>query len=1400
MDINRARQQLLNRFPQRYRQHIIDFASNLSSLDADVLIFTARKAACFFHCLEHLRLWTAGPRIITTDRLLDHHSGWIQGKRVAVVDEVIVSGTSLYRLKSALFAAGATEVTIHALFVNKDWFVSEFFSDGSLANSYIELPGPDAQALGTTIVRAFQCLPRPYSIDYPMSGWVTLTEHNIETLSSLPNWTLSTVDEQWGPRHQPSDGKDLEFFRFEPSCELHSELCDRIGVPTSIIVLLKIRTYGHWEQADQKKTYHFRIVPYVLLAEQSNAAVDALFAGLIAELNEPSRAELVRSCMTGKSRLRVIQYVLAARLARVWSEHCRGIGLRIPFVEDQRELSFVFPASVAPRLASLCDLGSAKQPDIHPKDLGRSRIAVEELEEMSEGLSASQYLALCRIFLDLYLNEEIPERIRALAEGINYFANLEASGRGDRLTRGKTLPEIRELMAATGVDVTPKQLSIFIDLAVDSGVIVPITVTRASNGAGSTLTRAYRHGEETYIVQRDLGLFHLMLSTMAEDVSRIFAEKNVRASSFGSNRIGRILTEKALVLFVRYAIDQGIFPRVYADAEDRSPGSQLIGIGYDMFGARVAIGEHKPTQLMAQNTFVNWLLKNGVLRSDADDGYVVNTSWNNPYGAPDDSHLTSAARFASVLSSAVQCLVLRVQSGEAEGKEIMKAIDRTFVTITTCESEASTLMAIGAELRRFDGELLALGVSEGATVDVRVLVTAERFVRHVISAMNSGYLKIAAFIRSEATRNALELSRDILKRDRVYAGLWDDIWRAVRREQSGKARDALVRHLTGAISVHLKGLLLVQFVRQAGLAKGGAPDRKVKVATSALKAKIRQMDKLIGEASQSTVAGMGDLARVISEALVWFEEISSAAPQRLPAFGAWAVAELCKLRVRARDQFEWIDGVTSDDGKIARLKEYDSIVSIRTHLTFDVWQHRYAGDFAALLSATLIRFRRSAAGPRAYSQTARSSAIAQGDFHAYGAHEVGGKMVITFLGDGKRGATWLGYVQASVTKMLTKDTPSEPLYRSSVALLGLEDSRRIYRDLDNGAFVSPSTAKALMRAGHLSNEQTGSLLAVLVDGAGKEDFGAAFVKEASETLRRKMNRLAVQDVVVHEAGGTFAIENFVDGESIVSSLPATDVAWVLIVEDELAAVLKCLAENDIDVVTTIRSDGMVVGDATIPHDCGTATARIFISLGQGNAAIGNLLTNVCTTEGKVFKFIVVSGICCSFGDHSSLTKVVLPTSSLDMQIWRRTNDGRTPRSEGRPMPGGTVQLIRWYLAMRDHSRAEGVSIIDNAIMVSDNDLLRVDSPNEEHRALAKQYSDKAVAYDMETAGVANWGYQNAHFPSVVVVKGLSDFGKSDKSDDNNRLIAAQNAIAVSLDFIRVSSRHASSTDSPSRPD
>ena len=162
-----------------------------------------------------------------------------------------------------------------------------------------------------------------------------------------------------------------------------------------------------------------------------------------------------------------------------------------------------------------------------------------------------------------------------------------------------------------------------------------------------------------------------------------------------------------------------------------------------------------------------------------------------------------------------------------------------------------------------------------------------------------------------------------------------------------------------------------------------------------------------------------------------------------------------------------------------------------------------------------------------------------------------------------------------------------------------------------------------------------------------------------------------------------------------------------------------------------------------------------------------------------------------------MTKVAIPTSVLDAQGGIVTNEGARFRSAGTPLATRPLQLVKWYLMVKGKRKLSNpdldidkIRILDSAVMVSDNDLLRTDDQSEKHRMLARNYSDKAAAYDMETAGVFNWGQENSHFPPAVVIKGLSDFGLTDKSDDANRTIAARNAMQISLDFIALSIGHA----------
>lgn len=1405
MDINAARQHVLNKFPPKYQQHVLDFSNNLSLLDVDVLIFTARKSACFFHCLEYLRLWDAGERIVTTDRLVEHDTSWLRGKRIAIIDEVIVSGTSLYRLLRALQEAGVAEVKVHALFINKEWFVQDFFKNDVLSHSHILLDGPDAQALGTTIVRAFNCIPRPYSIDYPMSGWNTLSCHQADSLAYLPGWQTTQIEEQWGKAEDGISGGQLAFFRFEPEKATFKALGAQIGIGLENFSLVKVRSYGKWETTDGNETYHFRVVPYLILRELSSDEIDRIFFELAAACSVPNRAALTGSCVTGKSRLRLIQYVLASRLGKAWANNLQDFGIRVSFVEDRREVSFIFPALIhdaVSELSASSQLNASSQlsASLQPRErlpVGTLDSVFDEWQEPSAPihLNTSQYLQLSSKFLDLYLNVEIPARQRAKELGEAYFSDSTAKTFRDRLNKGLTLEELASSLRGSGAYISENQISMFVDMAVDSGIVVPITVERDHDDGTRTLSRAYRHGEETYILQRDLGLFHSMLLSIADDVNKQVIVQKLNSALRTPHRLTKILLEKVLVLFLRYAIAKGIFPRVYADTDDRDPEAVLVGIGYDLFGARVARGDHKPTNLPFANTFVKWLLDTTILREDADDGYEVNAMWNNPYSKPDKTQLAETVRFSAVLASAVDYLTREAVKTKTPSKGVRYLVDRAFVTLTTCESEASTLMAIGAELRRFDRELENLGLVATAKIDFQQLVQSKRFIRSVVHALNSGLMKMDAFISDEAARNSERLSRALTTQDKVYGSLWDDIWEAAKRDQSTANLDALAGHLIGAVEVLLKALLLAHWVRSIALQRAAAPPNIVAAAAKSLRSKVSKVDQLVMALSSSpNREAHARLGAAASRARVYFDAVSSASDKDWPETSQRLVGEFVRLRVLARDQVEWIDAVTGDDGKIARLEEFDSVVVMKLHVGEEIWEKHFAKKFSTISNAAVQRFRTSTSGPRAYSKDGRIN-DGSGTFLIRPVRFSNGATIISFLSGEKRGASWLGYMFGECVKLAAQSDPLNIPYSASV-VLGLENSRKIHRDYRSGVIVLPTTARALLQLGQQSVPEAQGAFAVVSDSASKMEYSDSLLKEMTGNLRRGAQSRGVGDIAVPSAGGSFKVEKFTFSGNEQLGQQSRRVAWVVIVEDEGASALLELEQLGIVVRTSPAADGKIVGEAFLPTATGKVTLRIYISSSQGNTPIGNLLSNIASTEKVAPNFIVVSGICCCLGESDALTKVVIPTSVLDTQLGVETNTGSTLRAAGHSFAQKPLQLVKWYLMLRGKRKlsspgadVDDIKVMDNIAMVSNNDLLKTDNMDVQARTLARNYSDKAVAYDMETAGVVNWGHENPHFPAAVVIKGLSDLGLANKVDDENRKIAARNAMRISLDFIELSMSH-----------
>lgn len=1389
MDINTARQQLLNVFPQKYRQHILDFSSQLTELDVDVLIFTARKSACFFHCLEYLRLWDSRDRIVTTDRLVDHDMQWLKGKRIAVIDEVIVSGTSLFRLLSTLRAVGISRVEVHALFINEEWFVKDFFKGDVLSDSHIALSGPEAQALGTTIVRALHCIPRPYSIDYPMSGWNSLNRTQINFATHLPGWKISILDEIWAKHAVAGHGSLLEYYRFEPERSSLSALSEKIGIELKDAHLVKVRTYGKWDTIEGKELYYFRVVPYLVLSELTSGQIDLSFNKIVAKVSDSERLALENSCVTGKSRLRVMQYVFASRLGRIWAEELKKNGVNVSFVEDQREVSFVFPTIIHKALSELISLTSLKLEILY----GVESIEQQALpEHTSVQLTASQYLRLAEPFINMYLGEEIASRKNAKNKGDKYFDHLVEKSSTDRLNRGLTIKELANEVLKTGDGISSAQLSSFIDVAVDSGIIVPITIERIGNDS-TVLTRAYRHGEETYILPRDLAIIHEMLVTLAE-VIRKKTSGMVSSSALAlPHRLTKIILEKALVLFVRHAISEGIFPRVYVDAEDRDPRARRVGIGYDLLGARVSLDEHLSTELPQNQTFVNWLILNNILINDGEHGYEINKGWKHSYSKPDKSQLAFAVSFSSVLGSAVGLLAQTANSKNLTSKSTIGQIDRALVALTTCESEASVLMAIGAELRRFDNELKILNVAEESKVELIELVEKPRFTDYVELAVNSGYVKLMAFINEEARTNAEMLSSRISEQDRVYGGVWDSICESSRRDQSPANTEIFNKRIVDASATLLKCLLLTHWARKNALIEAKASQGKIAKAKKSFSKKVTDISRLAQDLATSSNAMHIEFAKAFKDAITYIEDFEKKSGQEWAYTSQLTMNEFIKLRVVARDQYEWIDHVTQDDGRIAKLEEYDSIATFFIDVDKDIWNLYFAKNIQDITASAIKRFHEIDGPPRQYARTT-GRVPAGGKLRALKIDDTGERIVLSVVSADKRGVVWLGYIFANCVKLFTQGGHI-PLKFSASVILGLEKSRKIHRNTSTSVIEIPTTAKALSRLGRRIMAEPGVNFSIVNDTVGAKNFRDAFVEEISNTLRAGVKTVSTSSVPVTGAGGEFTAEALVFPGTPRVELTAFKVAWVVIVEDEGASALIALNKIGVKPQSTLRADRKIVLEAILPTQTRDITLRIFMSSGQGNMNVANLLGNIASTETDI-KFIVVSGICCSFSNDESLTKVTIPLTVLDTQNKVNTEKELLLRTSGGSMAVLPQQLVRWYLTFKKKRILESpgldidnIKVLDNQVMVSDNDLMRNSNSQELHRTLARAFSDKAIGYDMETAGVFAWGNENLSAPPAVVIKGLADRGAFDKMDDDNRTKAAENAMRISLDFIELSSNH-----------
>jgi hypothetical protein len=502
--------ELLNFFEEKIRVKILEFCDKINQSEADLYILMARKAACFVNVLEEVSLISINGKVIS-ERLLDTQINWKNIKRIIIIDDVIISGTTLNRtLKSLKLINPNFDISVFVIGINDRWFNKQLLEDDYGA-SYIHYPikpldNAQCIRLSGDIVRLLAIYPMPYNIDFPIYQTIKFTHGTFQKILSIPGWEISDISSLSQKK------EDVFALTFIPSNE-HLERCGKLFFNDLIKnSLLKVRVYG--KKTKQKEVVSFSVVPMAVLPPLKSDQIQMLFQ----ELAGSQFTSLSENMFSLTSRLRFIQFIIADCLAGLFlNEVDRYTNKTVKLNRKHSSLRLLFPEELISTILKIADnqlidvdLQYNKQ-DIPVKEINY-KFSIDDYIEVNN--------ALMLPFLDIYYQLELPARQLALDFGKNVFELPEYKSKIDRLNKGYSYLELENILKDFPYEVRKRILSAFLDRAIDNGIAVPITVIE-----GNIAYRAYRHGEDVQFGQREERLCLEMFNAFTNKITRTTFQK-----------------------------------------------------------------------------------------------------------------------------------------------------------------------------------------------------------------------------------------------------------------------------------------------------------------------------------------------------------------------------------------------------------------------------------------------------------------------------------------------------------------------------------------------------------------------------------------------------------------------------------------------------------------------------------------------------------------------------------------------------------------------------------------------------------------------------------------------------------------------------------------------------------
>ena len=778
--MNHSQKIFLEQFDQPLRKHIIEFCNKISEEQYDVFILLARKAACFISVLEDLGFLSLNG-IIVSERILEYNTDWLKGKKVAIIDDTIISGTSICKIIEKLEGINVVDVFVYAFCINDYWAVDEMLKNSQgrnlLLKPYIRLDHTTSIRFCKQIVDALSVVPRPYNIDFPIYEKMKFTRSNYITIIEDANWKVINTATQL------QVDNDICCISLNPKRKILREFMDSLGFDFKNTLFAKLRIYSQEIPDKDEKgllKYISKVVPYAIFNPVDVNFIDDMIVA-ICKCEGIEDNIISMELVSNSSKLLFVQYYFSERLFHWWVDYTEKLlDKKLKVIRDERSLSLLFSPEIIKSISKFKFYGKMNfAPEIYCE-----KFSYEDLNYINNDEPINPFFIkekLLNPFLEFYYKKELPARKIVKEKKKEAFKDAKYKDIISRLEEGISMLNLKQEISKFINNSTDTNLilSTFLDNAIDTGLIVPITVEEKEK---NRLYRGFRHGEE------------IVWGETNDKLMAVFFKQFVGKET----KISKLWFQKILVLFLKLGLKEG-FLSEYNLLTPENQKVNLMGIRSYIFGQVTVSYNIKPNQQTDYNPILDYETKSywtshrleslGVLHSanksnksyNEESGYL-NINFDKLYYREFKSDIESNE--VDDLDPEIRDKVLNIADLLKKCKDDKLLDDEKLVTLTSCLNLHDNLASIGAELqiynqhKLFDTYINKINTSLGGNeLTIEVLDSLRDVdVNPIWAAVNSGLKKYIDYKQEEGIKLVNEITEK-LSSDSITSRLWKKYWR-----------------------------------------------------------------------------------------------------------------------------------------------------------------------------------------------------------------------------------------------------------------------------------------------------------------------------------------------------------------------------------------------------------------------------------------------------------------------------------------------------------------------------------------------------------------------------------------------------------------------------------------------